>query len=839
MSSSVSLKRSLLQSFVIVAALPLLLVSTIVLYEFTQERYRELDEKNMLLAKAVSGQVESFLRQPQATVAGLVALHNANPLITDSHMQAALDALVEKSTLFESFYLADSHGIIHQVGLPTGRRHLRDDFLGTDLSHLPFFQKAQTSRQTTWSDTFLSLETGHTSIAIATAIDGHILVGHFSIAELTGFISNLQLQKGIEVAIVDRSGAIIAHADPVLAASQVKIGHLAPVHSALLGSEGTERYSDVRGKYLGSAVLIHGPEWVTLVSQSVDQAAQPIRQTGLLFLAGTIAALLLAMFFSAILSRRLAAPLSDLSDRARLIADGDYDTPVRSDGSREVEVLAESFSRMATAIRAREEEIDKSRAHYRLLVETMREGLLIVNPELCLSFANPRFVEMTGCDEKEILGRSILDFLDQENQKIAMLEFARRSSKDKTPYELAWTRRNGSIIATIVAPQPLFEDDRFIGSLVVVTDITSLKRAEVQAQLALTEVEAARDQIDAILRSIPHALVVTDLNGRVLVMNREAEHLIGQPQEKLSGLPFKNVFRSATFVDLLEKTLKQFKIQPAIDIELLHHGHREVRTFNTSSAFVGSSAEDCSGLVITLEDMTRERESDRLKSEFIAVAAHELNTPLTAIIGYAELLLGSETSYFPEAEQREFLQTILQRGYDLTRIVDDLLHLGRMESGRTIALETEHWAIEDLLIETIAGYRRENPGRAFDYEFPETPTTLLVDRMRICQVLDNLLINAIKYSPEGSPVTLRGGRDGEWYRFAVSDQGIGMAADEIARVFEKFYRVHTALSNIGGLGLGMSIVKNIIDAHHGQITIDSTPGRGTTVTILLPLQPPA
>lgn len=840
MTSSASLKRSLLLSFTIVAAVPLLLVSIIVLYVLTVERYREVNEKNLLLAQAVSGQVESFLQQPQATVAGLVALHTADPLLTDMQIQATLDALVEDSPLFESFYLSDSAGIIRQVGLPRSRQHLRGDFLGTDLSHLPYFQQARSSRQTTWSDTFLSLETGHMSIAITSPFADHILVGNFSIARLTEFIAGLRLPEGVVVVIIDRSGAIIAHPDPVLTASQVKVGHLPPVRAAMLGQEGTARYNNDQGEHLGSAVLIHGPEWITLVSQSVEQATRPILRAANLFLLGTVAALLLAFFFSVIKARRLAAPLSGFRDRARLIADGDYNLPAISDGgSREVEELAESFSRMVTAVRTREEEVRKGQDHYRLLVETMREGLFIVDANLCLTYTNPRFIEMSGYEEKELLGRPLFDLLDSDNQRIVQERLARGRGGEKIPYELEWVCRDGTTIVTIVAPQPLFTEGGFVGSLVVVTDISLLKRSEALLQSVLIEAEAARDQVDAILRSVPHPLVVTDLHGSVLLMNREAETLSGQPQEKLAGLPFKTAFRSTELVGYLEKTLQQHTIQPPIDVELLDNGLGEVRTFKAHSAFIGGGEEDGAGLVVTLEDMTRERESDRLKSEFIAVAAHELSTPLTSIIGYAELLLGSDGDAFSAGERREFLTTILEKGFNLERIIDDLLHLGRMESGRALLLETEVCVMEELLQAIVEDYRRENSGRTFILKLSEQKTPIVIDRMRVSQVLGNLLTNALKYSAAGSSITVTGGMGGGWYSMTVSDEGIGMSADEVERVFEKFYRAHSAMSNIGGLGLGMTIVKNIVEAHHGRITIDSTPGRGTNVTVLLPLQPPS
>lgn len=227
-------------------------------------------------------------------------------------------------------------------------------------------------------------------------------------------------------------------------------------------------------------------------------------------------------------------------------------------------------------------------------------------------------------------------------------------------------------------------------------------------------------------------------------------------------------------------------------------------------------------------------EFDRMKSEFITTAAHELYTPLASVKGYVELLMSPEQS-FTETERQEFLAVIQYQSDILERIVDDLLQLSRNESGHAFDIDAAPSDLRPLVVDVVASCRRLFPRHRIEAELAGEIPPLLLDRVRIGQVLGNLLANAAKYSAAGSVIHVSAERHGEWVRLQVRDEGIGMDAEQSARAFDKFYRADHSDTSRGGLGLGLAIARMIVEAHSGQIGLVSSPGLGTTVSFTLPL----
>jgi len=267
-----------------------------------------------------------------------------------------------------------------------------------------------------------------------------------------------------------------------------------------------------------------------------------------------------------------------------------------------------------------------------------------------------------------------------------------------------------------------------------------------------------------------------------------------------------------------------------------------IRTGLFSARQLTLNREPC--VLATIRDITTEKaaersliEMDRIKSEFISTAAHELNTPLSAIMGYAELMRAPEVfGSFDHLQQQDFLDEIYERGEALSRIIDDLLDISRIESGRPVTLDLQPVDIRDLLARTCDYYRRHNPEHTFELSLPEMTATATqrIDRQRINQVLENLLSNAVKYSPAGSAIRIEGMCGPQGWEVRIVDHGIGMTAEQVERVFDKFYRADASNTAVGGLGLGMSIARQIIDEHGGQIQVESRPGEGTRVCFTLP-----
>ena len=251
------------------------------------------------------------------------------------------------------------------------------------------------------------------------------------------------------------------------------------------------------------------------------------------------------------------------------------------------------------------------------------------------------------------------------------------------------------------------------------------------------------------------------------------------------------------------------------------------------------------GMVESFQDITLRKqaervliEMDRMKSEFISTAAHELNTPLSALMGYAEILRKPEEfGGFNEAQKQDFINEVYDRGEALYRIVEDLLDISRIESGNPLPLVLKKVDLVSLLEKKVNLFLPGDKPHCLRLEVPESPVhrEVLLDRHRINQVLDNLLGNAVKYSPGGGEIILRGVEIDNAWEISVRDQGIGMTPEQAKQVFEKFYRADMSDTAVSGLGLGMSVVRQVVNSHGGRVRVESHPGEGTTVTFTIPI----
>ena len=243
------------------------------------------------------------------------------------------------------------------------------------------------------------------------------------------------------------------------------------------------------------------------------------------------------------------------------------------------------------------------------------------------------------------------------------------------------------------------------------------------------------------------------------------------------------------------------------------------------------SGETSAGMAMT-QDITQRTEVERLKDEFISTVSHELRTPLASLRGFAELMLERE---FPPDKRQRFLSIIHGETVRLTNLINDFLDLQRIESGRQ-AYHLERVKLTDLLPESIALFAQVDEKHTLRLEMPDALPSVHADKDRIRQVLSNLLSNAIKFSPEGGEVVVGARQEGAYVEVWVADQGVGIPAEAISQLFSKFFRVdNNQTRHIGGTGLGLALVKELIEAHQGRVWVDSEVGRGSTFFFTLPV----
>lgn len=240
------------------------------------------------------------------------------------------------------------------------------------------------------------------------------------------------------------------------------------------------------------------------------------------------------------------------------------------------------------------------------------------------------------------------------------------------------------------------------------------------------------------------------------------------------------------------------------------------------------------GIIVVLHDITKHRQLDNMRQEFVANVSHEIGTPLTTIKGYAELLLDGAID--DKSVAMEFLKEINVAADRMKLLRDDLLDLSRFDT------KVNKLNMEDVnLVSLVSGCCRqnlivaENKNQNILFDPPDKPMFIYADPGRINQVITNIMSNAMKYSDTGATVTIRLKETEKYYHLEIQDNGIGMPKEALDRIFDRFYRVDKARSRaMGGNGLGLAIVKEIMDAHNGSIKVYSTLGKGTTMVLIFP-----
>ncbi|MDM8536368.1 ATP-binding protein [Desulfobacterales bacterium HSG17] len=350
---------------------------------------------------------------------------------------------------------------------------------------------------------------------------------------------------------------------------------------------------------------------------------------------------------------------------------------------------------------------------------------------------------------------------------------------------------------------------------------------------SLSDSEEIRHRIDAILKSMSDGLIVTDNKTRIILMNNTAEDILGVTFNRVMGKPVRYALIDEDLKHKVQKMISENKIEEQFDIELPDYNLKRSKIIRASTAPIKEHFDTQTGYVTILHDVTKERDIERMKTEFISTAAHELRTPLTSIQGFSEILLMRDN--LPEDQKKKYLGFINNQAVHLAEIINDLLDISRIESGKSFVLEKKPCKAGDIIRQLMPQFENQYINHKFEVALIEEPDNLDVDKDKMIQVLKNLISNAVKYSPEGGIILICSKIDGKMYEVSIEDEGIGMTQEQVEKVFDKFYRVDASNTAIEGTGLGMSIVKHIVEAHKGRVWVESEYGRGTKVIFSLPM----
>lgn len=367
----------------------------------------------------------------------------------------------------------------------------------------------------------------------------------------------------------------------------------------------------------------------------------------------------------------------------------------------------------------------------------------------------------------------------------------------------------------------------------------SAQSREQRLLLERTVCERERRAIEHILENVGEAILVTDDFDRVTVANRAARGALGLRDGQYLRKPLDTLVADEVFL----RHVRQCREAGAATSRRNAEHTIGQRVFSLSLQCIDLQPGDADaaagghGVVTVMRDITREREVSRAKSDFVAKAAHELRTPLSSIKAYVEMLVDGEAA--DEKTRREYYEIIQAAGDRLGRLIDNMLNISRIESG-TVRVNKEPINLAVVVKEALDVARPQAEAKSIRMVDELTPVyyQVMADRDMINQIFLNLLSNAIKYTPEGGAVTVRMLVDEERHTVttAVSDTGVGIPEEDLPRVFEKFFRVKANSKMAIGTGLGLNLVKHLVETvHGGRITLTSKVGHGSTFSVVLPL----
>jgi len=358
---------------------------------------------------------------------------------------------------------------------------------------------------------------------------------------------------------------------------------------------------------------------------------------------------------------------------------------------------------------------------------------------------------------------------------------------------------------------------------------------EMAAQLdsRIRKITRQRNELEAVLSGMVEAVLVVDNNQRVSRINQAAEQLFQISEIRVKDRTVQEAVRNTEFQRFVRRTLSSSEPVEG-DLRLLGDPDQFLQAHG---ALLKDSQGAAVGAVVVLNDVTRMKTLENIRRDFVANVSHELKTPITTIKGFLETLKDGAAKD-PESAER-FLDIIIRHANRLNSIIEDLLSLSRIEryaERGEIALETH--AIEEVFDAVKRTCLKKARHKEIQLEFDAGDQ--IYARMNptlLEQAVENLVDNAIKYSETGKMVRVRAVKGPNDIMITVEDQGSGIAREHLTRIFERFYRVDKARSRkVGGTGLGLAIVKHIATAHNGRVTVESSPGDGSTFSIHLPIE---
>lgn len=476
-----------------------------------------------------------------------------------------------------------------------------------------------------------------------------------------------------------------------------------------------------------------------------------------------------------------------------------------------------------SALKETETELRKSERRFRSVFESSAVGIALIDQEGLLLQVNPQFADFVGGDSKELVGKTFASLVASNPQELSW-KGPWRPEISPLEMEIQFLRQDGiEIWGHVSATAIEGHGGRPPICLAMVQNIDDRKQAEV----ALLESEERYRMLFA-AGSDP-ILVFDARNGAVVEANTAAEELFGYPAAVFCTLKVGELFEESPTGKTEPLNLLSHELRRVPLAELLRSDGNKVPVEITAGRFVWQGRPMTVAIV---RDITEQQELEKMKDDMLSSVSHEMRTPLTAMMGFVEFLLENEVE---RDQQQQFLEIIVKETHRLKELIDNLLNLQRLRAG-VVPLREDIVSVEALFHDLLALFEPSSPDHFFRLDYADHLPPIQADEGQIFQALRNLVTNAIKYSPEGGAVILGARKREDGLHLWVRDEGLGIPPADLDRIFDRFYRVSDdGHQKIGGTGLGLPLVKEIIHQHGGEVWAESDGETGSTFHLRLPV----
>ena len=479
----------------------------------------------------------------------------------------------------------------------------------------------------------------------------------------------------------------------------------------------------------------------------------------------------------------------------------------------------------------------ESERRYRLLAENITDGIWTTDLDLRLNYISPSVSRLRGYEAELEMAIPIERMLTPSSLSCAMELYREQlaaEAKGLGDPSRSWTleleayRKDGSTMWVEEKVNFLRDQDgRAVGLLGVTRDISERRKAE-------ENLRASEEKYRNLVEFSPDAILSLDAKGGIIDCNEGACQLLSCTKENLRG---------RDVIDLIPNVAPEVKSaythwfrQVGVseqEFELAAQDGQVIPVWAKAVRVPGERAGDIRG-VVYLRDIAQRRKMDELKDEFIGLVSHEFRSPLTVVIGAINTAL-TESPRLTPLEMRQLLEDAATEAESLGHLLENLLELSRAKANRLL-LQVEPVSVKKVVRNAVAKIEKQSTSHRFVADLPGRFPLLAADQVRLERILHNLLENAVKYSPKGGEIRVSAKREKDSLVIGVSDSGIGLSAEDKARLFEPFRRVGRLNDNrIRGVGLGLLVCRRLVEAHGGRIWVESELGKGSTFLFTFPL----